>query len=98
MDSARPVFVALADTEALAGAEDADALAGAELLFAVDAEYCGEAVRGGACQTGCLDEAPQGYRARPEEGKDGAHPPVLLGGIQPQLEEDRRDVLGAARP
>jgi len=46
MDSARPVFVALADAEALAGAEDADALAGAELLFAVDAEYCGEAVRG----------------------------------------------------
>ena len=45
MDSARPVFVALADAEALAGAEDADALAGAELLFAVDARILR---RGGA--------------------------------------------------
>ena len=45
MDSARPVFVALAEAGALAGAEDARRLRGAELLFAVDAEYCGEGAR-----------------------------------------------------
>ena len=54
MDSARPVFVALADAEALAGAEDAEELAGAELLFAADAGTAGR--RRGAYAHRAADE------------------------------------------